>query len=145
MSTLKQFASQPPAARNLTIGTALGPFTGVWFSMVAIQWAQVGIASTLMALVPIFMLPIGYFVFKERFGWQVIAGTIVAVVGVALLFLALAAGFVVTQRRAIATRLLLGEIHRTGIEQASLVVEAVGIGGLSLADLRIDEDGKETT
>jgi hypothetical protein len=32
---------------------------------------------------------------------------------------------------------LLGEIHRAGIGQASLVVEAVGIGGLSLADLRL--------
>jgi hypothetical protein len=45
----------------------------------------------------------------------------------------------VTQRHAIARRLLLGEIHRAGIEEASLVVEAVGIGALSLADLRIGE------
>jgi len=43
----------------------------------------------------------------------------------------------VRERRAIATRLLLGEIHRAGIAEASLVVEAVGIGGLSLADLRL--------
>jgi hypothetical protein len=56
-----------------------------------------------------------------------------------VLFLALAAGFIVSQRRAIATRLLLGEIHRAGIEEASLVVEAIGIGSLSLADLRIGE------
>jgi drug/metabolite transporter (DMT)-like permease len=33
------------------------------------------------------MLPISYFVFKERFGWQAIAGTLVAMAGVALLFL----------------------------------------------------------
>ena len=42
-------------------------------------------------------------------------------------FLALAVGLIVKERRAIATRLLLGEIHRAGIGQASLVVEAVGI------------------
>jgi hypothetical protein len=56
---------------------------------------------------------------------------------VVLLFLALASALIVTQRRTIATRLLLGEIHRAGIEEASLVVEAVGIGELSLADLRL--------
>ena len=51
----------------------------------------------------------------------------------------LATGLIVTQRRAIATRLLLGEIHRAGIEEASLVVETVGIGELSLAELRLGE------
>jgi drug/metabolite transporter (DMT)-like permease len=45
------------------------------------------VASTLMALPPVFLLPISYVVFKERFGWQTIAGTIVAIVGVGLLFL----------------------------------------------------------
>ena len=40
-----------------------------------------------MALPPVFMLPISYFVFKERFGWQAVAGTLVAIAGVALLFL----------------------------------------------------------
>jgi drug/metabolite transporter (DMT)-like permease len=53
---------------------------------VAIQLTEVGIASTLMALPPVFLLPIGYFIFKERFGWQAVAGTFVAVAGVALLF-----------------------------------------------------------
>jgi hypothetical protein len=43
----------------------------------------------------------------------------------------------VGQRRAIAERLLLGEIHRAGIEEASLAVEAVGFAGLSLVDLRL--------
>jgi drug/metabolite transporter (DMT)-like permease len=56
--------------------------------LVAIQNAELGVASTLMALPPLFLLPIGYFVFKERFGWQAILGTIVAMVGVGLLFVA---------------------------------------------------------
>jgi drug/metabolite transporter (DMT)-like permease len=86
-TTIEQLVGQPLAARHFIIGTLLGPVVGVWLSMVAVQRAQVGIASTLMALVPIFMLPIGYFVFKERFGWQAVAGTVVAVVGVGLLFL----------------------------------------------------------
>jgi drug/metabolite transporter (DMT)-like permease len=32
------------------------------------------------------MLPISYFFMKERFGWQVVAGTLIAIAGVALLF-----------------------------------------------------------
>jgi drug/metabolite transporter (DMT)-like permease len=32
------------------------------------------------------MLPISYYVFKERFGWQVVTGTLLAIAGVALLF-----------------------------------------------------------
>jgi drug/metabolite transporter (DMT)-like permease len=85
-TTLAQVASRPPAARDLALGSLLGPFIGVWFSLAAVQLTEVGIASTLMGLVPIFMLPIGYFVFKERFGWQAVAGTVVAVAGVAMLF-----------------------------------------------------------
>jgi uncharacterized membrane protein len=46
-------------------------------SLLAVQHADIGVASTLMALPPVFMLPISYFVFKERFGWQVVAGTLI--------------------------------------------------------------------
>ncbi len=84
--TITQVTSRPPTARDLALGSLLGPFIGVWFSLAAVQLTQIGIASTLMGLVPIFMLPIGYFVFKERFGWPAVAGTVVAVVGVAMLF-----------------------------------------------------------
>jgi len=55
------------------------------------------------------------------------------------MLLALAAGLVVSQRRAIARRLLVARIHRAGIGEVSLAVEAVGIGALSLAHLRIGE------
>jgi drug/metabolite transporter (DMT)-like permease len=33
-------------------------------------------------------LPISYFVFKEKVGWQSIVGTLLAIAGVAILFLA---------------------------------------------------------
>ena len=41
-----------------------------------------------MALPPVIVLPISYFVFKEKIGWQGIAGTFLAILGVAVLFLA---------------------------------------------------------
>jgi len=41
-----------------------------------------------MALSPVIILPISYFVFKEKIGWQAIAVTVLAIIGVAILFLA---------------------------------------------------------
>ena len=70
-----------------TAGGALGPLFGVWLSLVAIDLAPIGIATTLMALPPVFLLPIGRFVFGERITAHAIFGTFVALAGVALLFL----------------------------------------------------------
>lgn len=78
---------QPRAILFLMAGAFSGPFLGVSLSLLSIQHAEVGVASTLMTLAPVFLLPISYFVFKERFGWGAIAGTALAIAGVALLFL----------------------------------------------------------
>jgi drug/metabolite transporter (DMT)-like permease len=40
------------------------------------------------ALPPVIILPISCFAFKEKVGWQAIVGTILAIAGVAVLFLA---------------------------------------------------------
>ncbi|MEA1976925.1 MAG: DMT family transporter [Chloroflexota bacterium] len=71
----------------LFMGTLAGPFLGVWLSLVAIQHTPVAVATTLMSLAPIILLPVGKIVFKERIGWRAIVGTVVAVSGVAMLFL----------------------------------------------------------
>jgi drug/metabolite transporter (DMT)-like permease len=68
-------------------GAAFGPFVGVWLSLVAIQHARIGIASTLMSLTPVILIPLVWWIFKERITFQAVLGTIVAVGGVALLFL----------------------------------------------------------
>jgi drug/metabolite transporter (DMT)-like permease len=75
------------ALKWIAVGAFIGPVLGVTASLLAVQHAEIGVASTLMALPPVFLLPISYFVFKERFGWQTVAGTLVAISGVALLFL----------------------------------------------------------
>ena len=41
-----------------------------------------------MALAPVILLPVSYFAFKERIGWQAILGTMLAIAGAAILFLA---------------------------------------------------------
>ena len=67
-------------------GAFFGPLIGVSLSLFAIQNTNVGIASTIIALPPIFLLPVGHFVFKEKITWQAVAGTLLAIGGVVLLF-----------------------------------------------------------
>jgi len=85
-TTVVAMRRQPAAFGWIAFGALFGPLLGVSASLLAVQHADIGLASTLMALPPVFMLPISYFVFKERFGWQVFAGTLIAMAGVALLF-----------------------------------------------------------
>jgi drug/metabolite transporter (DMT)-like permease len=86
--TLGQLRRTPRSVRYIVIGALFGPFVGVSFSLYAVQHADVGVASTLMALTPVVLLPVSYIVFKERYGWGAVLGTLVAIVGVAILFLA---------------------------------------------------------
>jgi drug/metabolite transporter (DMT)-like permease len=85
--TVDSMRKRPGALGWVAFGALFGPVIGVTSSLLAVQHAEIGVASTLMALPPVLMLPISYFVFKERFGWQAIAGTLVAMAGVAVLFL----------------------------------------------------------
>ena len=62
-------------------------FLAVTFSLFAIQRTEEGVASTLMALPPVLLLPVSRVLFKERIGWQAVAGTLLAMAGVAILFL----------------------------------------------------------
>lgn len=75
------------AAWAIMGGAILGPFVGVGLSLVAIQHSYIGVASTIMALPPIFLIPLSRLVFKEKISARGVAGTIIALSGVALLFL----------------------------------------------------------
>jgi drug/metabolite transporter (DMT)-like permease len=69
------------------LGSFLGPFLGITLSLISVTYTTVGIAATLMATVPILMLPIVKYVLKEHVSWRAVAGAVVAVGGVAILFL----------------------------------------------------------
>ena len=86
-STLITTFTNKTSLRFILLGTLVGPFAGIWLSMVAVQSAYVGIASTLMALTPIVMLPISFFFFKEKISKLALFGTFVSLVGVAIIFL----------------------------------------------------------
>jgi drug/metabolite transporter (DMT)-like permease len=69
------------------LGSVLGPFLGISFSLIAIEHTKVGIAATIMAMVPVLMLPLVRIISKETLTWRAILGAFAAVAGVALLFL----------------------------------------------------------
>jgi drug/metabolite transporter (DMT)-like permease len=71
----------------LVLGTLTGPFAGVWLSMAAVQNTAVGIASTLMALSPIMLIPLERWVFDERVSPRAVIGTVIALAGSAMIFL----------------------------------------------------------
>ncbi len=75
------------ALTQVSGGALFGPILGVWLSLIAIIHAEMGPASTLMALPPIFMLPVGRFIFGEAIGPRAIAGTLLAVAGAVALVL----------------------------------------------------------
>lgn len=69
----------------LIIGGLLGPFLGVSLGLLSTQLLAAGIASTLMSIVPVLLIPISAFVFHERVAYLEVAGTVITLLGVALL------------------------------------------------------------
>ena len=70
-----------------TATTVFGPFVGVGFSLMAVQYTAAGIASTLMAMTPIIILLPSYWLFHEKITWKAVAGAVISVIGVSLFFL----------------------------------------------------------
>lgn len=73
------------AFRAMIAGSFSGPFLGIWFSMIAIQFSRLGIAATLMALPPILLIPIEVVVYKRKVSLRSVLGTVVAITGVAII------------------------------------------------------------
>ena len=67
--------------------TVFGPFVGVGFSLMAVQYTGAGIASTLMALTPIIIILPSYWLFRQPITLKGVLGALISVVGVSLFFL----------------------------------------------------------
>ena len=67
--------------------TIFGPFVGVGFSLMAVQYTAAGIASTLMAMTPIIIILPAYWLFHEKITWKAVLGALISVIGVSLFFL----------------------------------------------------------
>jgi drug/metabolite transporter (DMT)-like permease len=70
-----------------SLGAFFGPFLGVSFSLVAVKYTEAGIASTIMALVPVFIILPAVVLYKEKVTLPELLGAIVSVAGVAMFFL----------------------------------------------------------
>jgi drug/metabolite transporter (DMT)-like permease len=69
------------------IGSFFGPFLGVSFSLLAVKHTQTGIASTIMAIVPVLIIPPAIFIFKQKVTLLEIIGAAISVTGVTLFFI----------------------------------------------------------
>ena len=67
-------------------GSFFGPFLGVSLSLIAVRYTGSGIASTIMATVPILILVPHSIIHKQWPKWIEVAGAILCVIGVACFF-----------------------------------------------------------
>lgn len=74
------------ALKQVILASTLGPVVGVVLSLYAVSHTEIGIASTLMSLSPLFLLPLSKIFFKEQITQRAIVGTVIALIGSILLF-----------------------------------------------------------
>jgi drug/metabolite transporter (DMT)-like permease len=84
---LRKAVSNRNGMKYTVAGAFIGPFLGVTLSMVAVAFTQAGIAQTLMSLMPVMIIPVVWAVNKQKTSWRGIIGAMIAVVGVAVIFL----------------------------------------------------------
>jgi drug/metabolite transporter (DMT)-like permease len=70
-----------------SLGAFFGPFLGVSFSLIAVKYTEAGIASTIMALVPVFIILPAVLIYKQKVTITEMIGAFVSVSGVALFFM----------------------------------------------------------
>ena len=87
LPNLQSAARDKQGIKYAAAGAIIGPFAGMTLSMVAIAYAEAGIAQTLMSLMPVIIIPLVWIVYKEKTNIHGILGALMAVTGVALLFL----------------------------------------------------------
>ena len=84
---LQRAVKDPVAMKYASIITLFGPAVGVSLSLMAVRYANAGIASTLMALTPVFILAPEVLVNKKRIRFKELVGLAVSIAGVAMFFL----------------------------------------------------------
>jgi len=75
------------ALKPLLVGSFFGPFLGVSLSLLAFQHTKVGIASTLIATVPVFILLPSVLFMGEKLNWKEVIGAFLAVGGMFVFFI----------------------------------------------------------
>jgi drug/metabolite transporter (DMT)-like permease len=72
---------------RVSLGSLVGPFVAIWLMIVSLDLARTGVALTLMATTPIWLLPLGWMFQGDRPSPREAMGAVVAIAGVAILLL----------------------------------------------------------
>lgn len=67
------------------IGSFIGPFLGVSLSLLTLHYLTTGVASTILSLVPICIIPFSVYLHKEHVSIRAIIGAVLAVFGIYIL------------------------------------------------------------
>jgi drug/metabolite transporter (DMT)-like permease len=85
-SIFKAFQNRS-AIKSTSLGAFFGPFLGVSFSLISVKYTEAGIASTIMALVPVLIIAPAVILYKQKVTVPEIIGAVISVCGVAVFFL----------------------------------------------------------
>ncbi len=83
---LKEAVKNKEATKYLFLGSLFGPFLGVSFSLLAIQYTTTGVSSTITSIIPVLIIPLSIYVLKEKVSPKEIVGAVISVIGVSILF-----------------------------------------------------------
>ncbi|KOA21545.1 EamA-like transporter family protein [Clostridium homopropionicum DSM 5847] len=75
------------ALKRISVGALFGPFLGVSFQLLSLQYTSAGVTSTITAIIPVLIIPPAVILFKEKLTSKELFGSMVTIVGVAILFL----------------------------------------------------------
>jgi hypothetical protein len=67
------------------LGTLCGPVVGMMTSMYALSHINASVAQTIFSLVPVFVLFLNFFIYKEKISMRSLGGAIIAIAGVYIL------------------------------------------------------------
>lgn len=84
---VKKAFSDVQAIKVISIGSFFGPFLGVALSLLALQYTQVGVTATIQQINVILIIPFTVILFKDKVSKFEVLGSIVAFIGVSLMFL----------------------------------------------------------
>jgi drug/metabolite transporter (DMT)-like permease len=86
-SKVKLAATDTKSMKFIMIGSIFGPFLGVYASLLAIKFTTIGIASTIMAIIPVLIIPPAILLYKEKVTLKEVIGALIALSGVVLFFI----------------------------------------------------------
>lgn len=71
----------------IALGSLVGPFIGVSLQLISLQYTTAGVSSTIIAIMPVLIIPLSIIIYKEKITAREILGALCSVLGVGILFL----------------------------------------------------------